>query len=586
MPVGQTWGMKTTAIFLFCLGLGAAQNALARPAAAESMSQTRDSADRGSNNVGAGSWGVGPLGARIDSFMTALQAQGVEGTLLVEKDGQVILHRGYGIANRGSGVHADTLTPYLLGSLSKQFTAAEIYKLQSQGKLHTSDSLAAWFPGAPADKRGITIEQLIHHTSGLPYLPRGGLFDSVSTDSMVREALSYPLAFEPGARHMYSSPGYNLLAAIIEKASGRNFNDVVRADIFVPAGMRATGFSDEPERWAGALQTPSYSGAEADPPLYPTGPLPKVTGAGSVVSTTGDLWNWEQALRANTVLDTAATRQFFEPGPATGSNSRYAGGWQVVRSQRNTTVILHAGDIGGFNTDMRRLVDEHATIIFLSNSREGARGYREVVPLFVTRILFGPQLEMPPPHVAVPRTSEWIGGVTVEPGVQVEGRLDDSPEETVWLTARTQDGMSALAGADSMAIAEQLRLNGVAAGAADTLTIGAVRTLALFNPALPEASQIEFFNDWKSIGDSLGGRPKFEVVGTAMISPTSARTVIKLTGPKGVQFHSLDWVDGRLIGSEEVPAGGIEFRFFPEAPGRLSRFDLWGGRVIHITRRG
>src|SRR5262245_58523479 len=77
----------------------------------------------------------GPVGAKVDSFMTAVAELGVEGSLLVEKDGKVLVHKGYGIVNRETGARAQAETPYLLGSLSKQFTAAAIYKLESQGKL-------------------------------------------------------------------------------------------------------------------------------------------------------------------------------------------------------------------------------------------------------------------------------------------------------------------------------------------------------------------------------------------------------------------------------------------------------------------
>src|SRR5690348_10630431 len=108
----------------------------------------------------------GPVAARIDSFMTAVAGLGVEGSLLVEKDGKVILHKGYGVANRATGARAQAETPYLLGSLSKQFTAAAIYKLESQGKLSLADTLGRWLPGVPPDKRAITLDQLVHHASG------------------------------------------------------------------------------------------------------------------------------------------------------------------------------------------------------------------------------------------------------------------------------------------------------------------------------------------------------------------------------------------------------------------------------------
>jgi len=528
----------------------------------------------------------GPIAARIDSFMTAAADLGLSGTLLVERDGAVILQRGYGVVDRVKRTPARTHTPYLLGSLSKQFTAAAAYKLNSQGALRLTDSLGRWFPDVPADKRGITVDQLIHHTSGLPYLPRGDLYDSISVDSMVREMFSYPLDFPPGAKYQYSSPGYNLLARIVERASGRPFNEYVQKELFDPAGMTETGFADEPARWPATRRTPSYSSKEdeADPPLYPTPNAPKIVGSGSVVSTAGDLWKWELALRSGRVLDAEATRKLFAPGPASGTNSAYAGGWLVVRSQRGTTVIMHAGDIGGFNTDMRRLVDEHATIIFLSNGREGGRGYREVAPIMVTRILFGPPPELPSASRPLRRSelASWNGPVTLAPGVRVESRVRDG---AVWLTARDQEGFFRLGGADSAARVQALALNQRAALVADSLLRGGAHSLdSTFSPSLVEASHPEFFHFWRMTADSLGGEPRSEVMGTVTSSPGSARTLVRLRGSGASRVMTLDWLGGQLIHSTSLPEEGLTVRFVPESRTRASRYDLWSARTIRVER--
>lgn len=531
---------------------------------------------------------AGPVAARLDSFMTAAAGYGMAGTLLVERDGKVILHSGYGIADRGHGVRATTSTPYLLGSLSKQFTAAAIYKLESQGKLRLADTLGQWFAEAPVDKRGITIDQLVHHTSGLPYLNRGDLYDSVTVDSMVRETLFYPLEFTPGARYSYSSPGYNLLGVLVARASGLSFDGYLRAELFDPAGMKETGFVDETHRWTASKRTPSYSseGPDPDAPLYPAAYAAKVVGSGGVISTSGDLWKWEQALRSGRILDAETTRKLFTPGPAVGTNASYAGGWLVVRSQRNTTVIMHAGDIGGFNTDMRRLVDEHATIIFLSNAREGGRGYRDVVPITVTRILFGPEPVLPPARVRVSESAlrRWNGTITLAPGVTVDAR---AREGAVWLTARTQEGMFALAGADSIARAQALTLNRLAETTTLPLLSGDGSGLdSIFSPSLVETSHPEFFRLWRAVADSIGGVSSHEVVGTTVSPPGGAQSLVRLTGPKGGRVMTLDWLGGKLIQSSPVPDDGLTMRFLPESDETLSRYDLWAGRVVRVTRGG
>lgn len=525
--------------------------------------------------------------ARIDSFMVAAADYGMAGTLLVEKDGKVLLNRGYGIVDRAKKTHATATTPYLLGSLSKQFTATAIYKLESQGKLHLADSLGQWFADAPTDKRGITIDQLVHHTSGLPYLGKGDLYDSVSVDSMVRETFGYPLDFAPGTRYSYSSPGYDLLAVLVARASGRSFNQYVRRELFDPAGMTETGFIDEIARWTGSRRTPSYSSVDPDPDpqLYPA-VAPKTVGAGGIISTTGDLWKWEQALRSGRVLDTAATAKLFAPGVITGPTSSYAGGWQVVQSQRKTTVIMHAGDIGGFNTDMRRMVDEHATIIFLSNTRDAGRGYRDIVPYRVTQILFGPEPTMPPArtHVAESALQRWNGPIPVAPGVTVDAK---SRGGQVWLTARTQEGMFALAGADSVARAQALQLNRLAETATLPLLSGQTAGLdSIFSPSLVETAHPYFVQLWKAVSDSIGGITEHEVLGSTVSSANGARSLVRVTGPKGSRVMTLDWLGGKLVQSSPIPDDGLTLRFQPESDETLSRYDLWAGRVVRVARRG
>jgi CubicO group peptidase (beta-lactamase class C family) len=536
----------------------------------------------------AGAVVAGPVAARIDSFMTAVAEYGMAGTLLVERDGKVILHKGYGRLDRDKGTAATTRTPYLLGSLSKQFTAAAIYKLEAQGKLHLADSLGHWFPEAPGDKRGITVDQLVHHTSGLPYLPHGDLYDSLSKDSVLRETLATPLDFAPGARYAYSSPGYSLLAALVERASGSRFDDYVRRELFQPAGMTETGFADEASRWDAGKRTPSYSSGDPDPdpPLYPAPFASRITGAGSVVSTCADLWKWEQALRSGRILNAATTKKLFTPGPAVGTNASYAGGWVVARSQRNTTVIMHAGDIGGFNTDMRRLVDEGATIIFLSNTRDAGRGYRDIVSITVTRILFGPAPVLPPPPVRVSESvlRRWNGPTAVAPGVTVDAR---SHGGHVWLTARTQEGMFALAGADSAARVQALAFNRLAETTTLPLLSGDASGLdSIFSPSLVETSHPEFFRLWRAVADSIGGVTGHEVIGTTVSPPSGARSLVRLVGTRGSRVMTLDWVGGKLIQSSPIPEDGLTLRFVPESDDILSRYDLWAGRVVRVVRGG
>ncbi len=247
---------------------------------------------------------------------------------------------------------------------------------------------------------------------------------------------------------------------------------------------------------------------------------------------------------------------------------------------------MHAGDIGGFNTDMRRLVDEHATIIFLSNARDAGRGYRDVVPITVTRILFGPPPVMPPAHVRVAESvlRRWDGPIPIAPGVTVEARAGDG---AVWLTARSQEGMFALAGADSVARAQAFALNRLAETAAAGLLsgdAGAVDTI--ISPSLVESAHPEFFRIWKAVSDSIGGVSAHEVLGTAVSPPNGARSLVHLTGSKSARVITLDWLGGKLIQTSPLSVDGLTLRFYPESEETLSRYDLWTGRVVRVSRGG
>ncbi|MBK8233580.1 MAG: beta-lactamase family protein [Candidatus Eisenbacteria bacterium] len=529
-----------------------------------------------------------PAAERIDTFMSRCTDGGLSGSLLVELGGEVILHRGYGVLDRGTGRTAEADTPYHLGSLGKQFTATAILLLEEDGKLSTSDLLSRYLPDVPPDKAGITLDHLLHHTSGLPYLPQGDLAANLPMETAAREILAYPLVSAPGAQYGYSSPGYTLLAAVIEQVSGQDYDSFLRARIFEPAGMAHTGSDQDTVRWVGDLRTPSYTGSGVDDPIYPAVGWSRFRGAGSVVSTAGDLWRWEQALRSHRVLGPAATEKLFAPAVAVGPNIEHACGWNVAQSARGTTVIMHAGDLGGFNVDMRRLVDEHATIIFLSNARSGGRGYREAVSIAVTRLLFGPEPEFPPARVILNEETRraWNTRWALPGGVagadSIRARVDG---DVVWLQPIGQAAISAVAGGDSSAMVAEAQLSALARDVVPILLSGNLAELSpLVHPSIPASLHIELINFWEATADSLGTPVETELLGTAWSPPSGGKTLLRIRGARATQLLSIDWVGGKLLNSEPVPGGAFELPFFAVSPDRVARFDLWAGRTTYIGR--
>ena len=277
--------------------------------------------------VFSGSAQAQSLAARADSVMLAAEAKGFSGVVRLEKNGQVVLEKGYGKANRDSGTLFTTSTVVQIGSNTKDFTAVAILQLQERGKLKVSDHLGKFFPGAPPDKRGITLLQLMTHQAGFP-LGLGPDFDPVSRDQIIRNAMNFKLLFAPGARQSYSNTGYSILAAIIEKVSGKSYDIYVRDNILSPLGLKETGLLLP--RFAMTRLAHGYAPGGRDAgtmlakPHAIDGPYWNLRGNGGMLSTVSDMHAFYQALfETNKLLGPASRDVMFhidEPVGLAGSD--------------------------------------------------------------------------------------------------------------------------------------------------------------------------------------------------------------------------------------------------------------------------
>jgi CubicO group peptidase (beta-lactamase class C family) len=341
----------------------------------------------------------GALGARIDEYLMQAAAFGFAGAVLVAKDGQVILHRGYGLADRERGIPITAETVFDIGSITKQFTAAAILKLEQQGLLQVSDPIARYFDAVPADKAGITIHHLLTHSAGLEDI-FGDDYELMPRDSLVGLALRSELLWEPGTRHRYSNAGYSLLGAIIEKVSGRPYEDFLASRLFEPAGLTQTGYRlpDWPEeRVARGYRGGQDWGTPLDKNWAEDGPYWNLRANGGLLSTVGDLYRWHVALEDDAVLDRASRDKMFTPHVPENEEetSFYGYGWAITPTSRGTNLIWHDGGNGYFFADFRRYVDEGVVFIFATNETANGQVERRVV-----RLLFGRDQEVEPLPVA------------------------------------------------------------------------------------------------------------------------------------------------------------------------------------------
>lgn len=317
----------------------------------------------------------------LDGAVQRASGGGLWGTVLVARGGEVLLEQGYGCADylrRPNGPE----TLFELASVSKQLTAAAALALRQDGKLRLETTLGELFPDAPADKRAITIEQLVTHTAGIsPDLgvPYGWPGERAE---YVRQMLAAPLASQPGQRFAYSNVGYALLAAAIEVASGRAFEDYVHERLFAPAGMRSSGFVNEARlrddpRSSSRLDERGRVSGTATRWMYGWG----YRGMGGAVSTARDLLRWDRALRGEAVLDAASQAELYRP-----RLDGYACGWMVERTRRGTRLAHHSGGVEGYGAWVARWLEEDALVVILSNGRSDLRAVGDALE----RVLFPP----------------------------------------------------------------------------------------------------------------------------------------------------------------------------------------------------
>lgn len=265
-----------------------------------------------------------------------------------------------GRANDTTEISIDTL--FEISSVSKQFTAAAILVLEMRGAVSLSDPLQAFFPGAPADKANIRLQDLLAHTSGfdadfgLPYDSPAG------RDAFLDEVLARPLTAPVGRRFEYANTNYSVLAAVVEVVVGETFEDFARTALFGPAGLGSTGFVGDENLIGSAMDCVRRSGRRREGTAADWHYSWGYRGMGGVVSTARDLLAWDRALRGETILSAAAKASMFRSG-----KGGYGLGWFVEPTGRGTHKAWHDGSVCGFEALFMRYLEEDAALVVLSN---------------------------------------------------------------------------------------------------------------------------------------------------------------------------------------------------------------------------
>ncbi|MGB5024688.1 MAG: serine hydrolase [Saprospiraceae bacterium] len=312
------------------------------------------------------------LTKRIESYLEEFEKIGFAGTVLIELDGKNIISKGYGFRNVEFNKKNTPNTIFDIGSLTKQFTASAILKLEMQGELSTSDTITKFFQNVPVDKSIITIHDLLRHQSGLEGQV-GEDYEPISDQDFIETVMKSTLKFKVGSDYSYSNIGYSLLALIIEKVTRQSYEQYLYENLWKPSGMETTGYSrpnfDADLIAIGYGKDDKNWGRPTEKKWNGKAPYRHLLGNGGILSTSEDMFKWHKSLMTENVLSKEAKEKLYHPSIRANENSKaiYAYGWDVSKTNRNTFRVWHNGTNNIFYADFMRFIEEKITLVLMSN---------------------------------------------------------------------------------------------------------------------------------------------------------------------------------------------------------------------------
>ncbi len=515
----------------------------------------------------------GDVAKKLDIYLTRITPFGFSGALLVAKDGKIVLNKGYGMAIRSENMPNTSETVFSTGSITKQFTAAGIMKLEMMGKLNTEDPITKYFDDVPEDKKGITLHHLLTHTSGV-IDALGSDYVIAPRDETARKTLDAPLRFKPGEEFGYSNAGYSLLAAVIEKVSGQSYEEFMNKNIFAPTEMKFTGYR-MPE-WDKKVVAHWYRGEKDNgTPLEKNYPQWHLLGNGGILSTTEDMHRWHQALLEDTVLSAEVKKKMFTP-----FLNEYGYGWDIIQREMGTLIQHDGGSMLGCSAEMRRYIDAKVVTMLFCNQSYGQRALFEAVRGKIETIVFGGDVAYPPEVLPFDpgELQKYDGTYKLETGGTLKAQ---TKEGNLVISAEGQDAISVLFDPENPDPAQFEKLNALAASVFKAALEGDFGPLGnvLANKQRrlkPVQELIEMRLDmYKSRTGKIKGARSMGTLPTTFDGEKAAVTTVELKGEKSSIFFDLYWQDNKNVGvGPTPPPGEMALPFLP-----VSKTEFVGYRI-------
>lgn len=314
-----------------------------------------------------------PLAIEIDAVLQRASADGSGFAAVAVADGEVILRKGYGFADRERQIPFTPQTVAQIGSLSKQFTATAILMLVESGRLDLDDPLGAHITGITGEVKHATLRQLLVHASGLPEYC-GPDFARRSREDFVATCLAAPLRFEPGAVSEYSNVGYSALAMVVENVSGEDLDDYLRSMLLRPNGLDDSGYlfdeGNDQDFAQGYLEN-EPQGVISDHISDMDGQWWNLKGNGGMQASVDDMYAWYEALNNSSALPEAVRTQLASPQTEWSDGVAIGFGW-FFRDEGTGRVqrINHAGSDGVFYATYWHRPEDGVFLFLVGNSGE------------------------------------------------------------------------------------------------------------------------------------------------------------------------------------------------------------------------
>jgi len=554
----------------------------------------------------------------LADYFQKVAGLGFSGAVLAVKDGQILLRDGYGWADEKRQIPNTPETIFDIGSITKVFTAVAIMQLEEKGKLKTSDPITKYFREVPSDKSAISLHHLLTHTSGLEHedfydqSPEQIRLILRDREKFIHRILSFPPAFKPGERRLYSNFGFSFLAAIVEQLSGKSYEEYLRDNIFKPAGMTSTGYTlpnwnrhrvahgynDGPTDF-GFPWTTQWSGK-----IIPWDLL----GNGGLLSNVDDMYKFAIALAGQKLLSESTTNKMFT---VYYPDRDQAYGWFVSKTEKgNHVVISHPGDAvpQGWNADFRWYKNDNCVAIVLTNKRIRAGSIRRYAMNDLADIVLFDKTPAMPDFAAIDsaRLRSLEGTYKLDSGelLQVTAGIASTGgqkrKSILLIGGKGQRAIDLLfSGNQTPGLTKlSLDLNEKTKNYVEALRMNDAVAL---KSILPEGiSPADAVKTWNESARQKGALKAFAVLGTSPLNQAGVQTFLRLEFVSGPAFYHVTWRDGKLHDQEEdrlqpelapfirksFVALPLNVPFLSQGAARFSTYDPFKGRRIDITFDG